>query len=166
MGKCNHMFYSFIKTKLILVAPPKKRGKITSTIFMENRFMYEHDLKLLRVLFPAATVYCSRRSCVRTAAVTCSPCEVCWPRRKELSQQASAQAAEGARSEPPCTPPDAALVEPSRRRAVTLSAHLFTKHFLTDFHLLLTPGRIHCLLLWNKCDVLKIYMCVIYSCFK
>ena len=25
MGKCNHMFYSFIKTKLILVAPPKKK---------------------------------------------------------------------------------------------------------------------------------------------
>ena len=148
MGKCNHMFYSFIKTKLILVAKKKKQrenyfnylyGKPlyvrTWLETSESCFSYSNNLLLLT------------ESCVPTAwgsftsAVTCILWEVCWPMWNELSQQGLPlplppplpQAAEGGLSEPLCTSPDAALMKSSRRRALTLSAHFFFHFFFYNF---------------------------------
>jgi len=166
------MFYSFIKSTLILVG--KKTGKITSTIFMENPFMYKHDLKLLRVVFPTAMTYYSwlRAACPRPEVrlSLCSLQGVLIHVEWAISEEPPPSSApEGVFSEPLCTSRPDAVCSWNFLQDVgflTLSAHFFTKHFLTNFHLLLTTGRIHCFLLWNKCTSLKIYMCVIYTCFE
>lgn len=64
--KCNHMLYSVIKTKFMLVGKMKKKRKLT--IFTENPFIYEHDLKVLRVVFSYSNnLLLLTQSCMTTA---------------------------------------------------------------------------------------------------